>query len=115
MSYVDEYLATIQEPEKAELERIRAIITYHVPDVEEGKSYGMPAFIYKSKPLASFIVAKDHLSYFPMSGSVIEQIQDKLDGYETLKGTVKFTLDKPLPDELIKLLIDTRKAEIESK
>ena len=113
MSYVDEYLATIQGPEKADLERIRAVITYHVPDVEEGKSYGMPAFIYKSKPIASFLVAKGHLSYFPMSGSVIEQIKGRLEGYETLKGTVKFTLNQPLSEELIKLLLDTRIKEIE--
>ncbi len=113
MSYVDEYLNTIQGPEKTELERIRAVIKYHVPEVEEGKSYGMPAFIYKSKPIASFVVTKNHLSYFPMSGNVVEQIKDNLEGYETLKGTVKFTLDNPLSDELIKLLLDTRKAEIE--
>ena len=113
MSYVDEYLAELQEPEKTELERIRAVIKYHLPDVEEGKSYGMPAFIYKSKPIASFIAAKNHLSYFPMSGSVVEQIKESLEGYETLKGTVKFTLDHPLSDELIRLLLDTRKAEIE--
>ena len=114
MSYVDDYLASIQGREKAELERIRAVIKYHLPEVEEGKSYGMPAFIYRGKPIASFIIAKDHLSYFPMSGSVIEQIKDRLAGYDTLKGTVKFTLDKPLSDDLIKLLLDTRKAEIES-
>lgn len=115
MSYVDEYLKSVPEPQKSELERIRASIKAHVPEVSEGKSYGMPAFIYEGKPIASFINAKDHLSYFPMSGSVIEQIKEKLSDYETLKGTVKFTMEKPLSEELIKLLLDVRKAEIEGK
>ena len=112
MSYVDEYIETIPEPQKSELQRIRAIIKYHLPEVEEGRSYGMPAFIYQGKPIASFIVAKDHLSYFPMSGTVIEQIKDRLNGYELLKGTVKFSMDHPLSEELIKLLLDTRVAEL---
>jgi uncharacterized protein YdhG (YjbR/CyaY superfamily) len=51
VSSFDEYLATVPEPEKAELERIRQVVRRAVPDAEEAMSYGMPAFKYKTRPL----------------------------------------------------------------
>jgi hypothetical protein len=36
----DDYLASLSEPERAELERVRQFVRPTVPDVEEGTSYG---------------------------------------------------------------------------
>ena len=51
MSSFDDYLETVPDAQKAELERIRQIVRRTVPDAEEATSYGMPAFKYKTRPL----------------------------------------------------------------
>jgi len=54
-----------------------------------------------------FAAFKDHCSIFPGSG-VIEQYQEELKGYKTSKGTIRFTVDKPLPATLVKKLVKAR-------
>jgi uncharacterized protein YdhG (YjbR/CyaY superfamily) len=100
VSVVDDYLETLGTPEKAALEHIRAIIHKMVPEAEEVKTYGMPGFKYRGKYLASFAAFKDHLSLFP-GAEPVEVFRDKLRGYTTSKGTIQFTLDNSLPDELL--------------
>ena len=54
MSAVDDYLATIPEPQKGALERVRQFVRRTVPEAEEGTSYGMPAFKYNERPKIGF-------------------------------------------------------------
>ena len=54
MGVIDDYLEDLGDSQRAELERIRRIVLDRVPDAEEGRSYGMPAFRYKRKPLLGF-------------------------------------------------------------
>lgn len=96
---------------RALLQQIRKIVFELAPDAEETKSYGMPAFKYNGKYLVAFAVFKDHLSLFP-GGHAIEAVQDKLVDYKTSKGTVQFTIDKPLPDSVIREIITVRLKDI---
>jgi uncharacterized protein YdhG (YjbR/CyaY superfamily) len=113
MSSFDEYLATVPEPQKAELERIRQAVRREVPEAEEGVSYGMPAFKYKKRPLLGFRASKNHLSVFPFSPEAVDAARNELVGFELSKGTVRFTPDKPIPDSALKRLLDHRLREIE--
>ncbi|HET8873038.1 MAG TPA: DUF1801 domain-containing protein [Gaiellaceae bacterium] len=113
MSSFDEYLATVPEPQKAELERIRQTVRREVPEAEEGRSYGVPAFRYKKRPLLGFRASKNHLSVFPFSPEAVDTARDELVGFELSKGTVRFTPDKPIPDSALKRLLDHRLREIE--
>ena len=54
MSSFDDYLATLPDAQKAELERIRELVRRTVPDAEERTSYGMATFKYKNGPLVGF-------------------------------------------------------------
>lgn len=111
MSAVDEYLKKVGQPQKAELERIRKIVKKTVPDAEEVISYGMPGFKYKNKYLLGYCAFKEHLSIFPTSRP-IEALESKLTGYRLSKGTIQFTLQKPIPEPVIKELINIRVAVI---
>ncbi len=113
MSPVDTYLASLAEPERAELERIRQIIHQTVPGVEEVISYGMPGFKYNGHILVWFAAFKDHMSLFP-TGGPIKTLKDKLKHYKVSKGTIQFTLDNPLPEPLIKEILHQRLDEIVS-
>ena len=49
---------------------------------------------------------------FPFSPAAIEAVQDRLEGFDVSKGTVRFTPDRPLPDEVIEELVRQRAREI---
>jgi hypothetical protein len=71
MGVIDDYLEGLGDGQRAELERIRRIVLDSVPDAEEGRSYGMPAFRYKRKPLLGFAALKDHLSLYEVLVAVV--------------------------------------------
>ena len=50
-----------------------------------------------------------------MSPAVIEAFQHELKDYQTSKGTIRFTVDKPLPAALVKKLVKARIAENQNK
>lgn len=107
MSVIDVYFNTVTPAQKAEFERVRSLVKSVVPDAEETISYGMPAFRYKGKYLLGFAVSTGHLSLHPTPEPIAE-LKDKLAKYKTAKGTIRFTLEKPLPDSLIKQIIKIR-------
>ncbi len=113
MPSFDEYLATVCDPQRAELERIRRLVRHTVPDSEEATSYGMPAFKYKQRPLLGFRVSKNHLSVFPFSPEAIEAARVELAGFDLSKGTIRFTPDKPIPESALEQLLRHRLVEIE--
>lgn len=112
MSEMDDYLADVAEPDRAALERIRRVVKELVPQAEEGKSYGMPALKYNKRPLVGFVAAKKHLSLFPFSPAVIDALTDRLDGFELSKGTIRFTAQHQLPDDVLRDVVMLRLDEI---
>ena len=111
---VDGYLAGLDEPRRGTLEALRRTILAVIPEAEQGLSYGVPAFKIGGTPVAGFAAAKRHLSYFPHSGSVISELGDDLKGYDTSKGTLRFPIDVPLPEELVAKLIAARLRRLET-
>jgi uncharacterized protein YdhG (YjbR/CyaY superfamily) len=111
-SAMDEYLDGLPEAQKAALERVRAVVARAEPEAEEGESYGMPAFLYAGRPLLGFKAAKKHLSVFPFSPDAIEAVKDRLQGFDLAKGTVRFSPDHPVPEDVLAELVQLRRREI---
>lgn len=109
---MDKYLDQLEAPAKTELERIRQLIKHEVPDAKEVINYGLPGFKYKSKYFITFGSFKGHMSIFPGSHAV-EVLGDKLGNYKISKGTIQFSLEQPLSDEIIKQLIHIRVTDID--
>lgn len=84
-----------------------------VPNAEEGRSYGLPAFRYRGRPLLGVRASKDHLSVFPFSSAVVAVVREELAGFDISKGTVRFTPDRPIPDSALEHLVSRRLREIE--
>ena len=110
-SPIDEYLATLDEPKRATLTSLRDTILAIVPDAEQCISYGMPAFKLRGKTIAGFAAFKNHLSYLPHSGSVIPQLAKDTAAYTSTKGSLHFPVDEPLPEALVRKLLEVRMAE----
>ncbi len=107
MSDVDDYLAKIEPAQRKELERVRKIVKQAVPDANEVITYGIPGFKYKGKYLLAYAGFKNHMSVFPGAAATASTMS-KLKGYKLSKGTVQFTLDKPLSEDIIIEMVETR-------
>jgi uncharacterized protein YdhG (YjbR/CyaY superfamily) len=112
MAVVDEYLAGLDAATRATFEHIRNLALDIVPGAEEGTSYGMAALTYKQKPLLAFLAAKHHLSIFPFSSRIVDAVRDRLTTFELSKGTIRFTVAIPLPDDVVRDIVRGRLEEI---
>jgi uncharacterized protein YdhG (YjbR/CyaY superfamily) len=86
-----------------------------VPEAEEVISYRIPAFRVDGVVVAGFASFTTHMSYFPFSGSVLDEVADEISHYARSKSSLHFTLDNPLSDALVGRLISARRAEIRAR
>jgi uncharacterized protein YdhG (YjbR/CyaY superfamily) len=111
---VDEYLAGAPEPQRGTLLALRTVLASLLPDAVEGMSYGVPAFLVGGKPVAGYAYAKRHCSYFPHSGSVLDQVgEELLEGYDWSKGTLRFAVDRVPEEALVRRLVELKLAMLE--
>jgi uncharacterized protein YdhG (YjbR/CyaY superfamily) len=111
---IDEYLAYQPEKVMEVLENLRQIIRDTAPEAEEVISYGIPAYKYHGM-LVYFAAYKKHCSLFAGNGALTKQMQEELKAYKTSKGTIQFTVEKPLPDELVREIVKIRIQQNEEK
>ena len=91
---------------------LRRSILEVVPDAEQCLSYSMPAFKVEGMTIAGFAAFKNHLSYLPHSGSVLGEMGDDIAGYQSTKGSLHFGVDQPLPDGLVRRLVETKMRQL---
>jgi uncharacterized protein YdhG (YjbR/CyaY superfamily) len=105
---MDEYLAGVSADQRVALEKLRKIIHTVAPEAEECISYGLPAFRLNGRPLVAFGAWANHCAFYPMSSAVVKTFQDQLTDFETSKGTIRFSTDKPLPAAMVKKMVKAR-------
>ncbi|MET9630823.1 DUF1801 domain-containing protein [Lentzea sp. NPDC006480] len=112
MADVDDYFAGLDAPARAAFERVRALAEESAPDAEQGTSYGMAALRHHGKPLLGFKASGNHLAVYPFSPAAVDAVRDRLAGFSLSKGTIRFTADTPLPDDVVRDLVRRRLDEI---
>lgn len=110
---IDAMLAAMPEDQRTALQSLRETIAAAAPEAVEGLSYGVPAFRYQGRPLVAYSAAKRHCSFFPMGPTMIEAHRDELVGFDTAKGTIRFTAANPIPPDLVTRIVRGRIAEID--
>jgi uncharacterized protein YdhG (YjbR/CyaY superfamily) len=106
---IDEYIALFPEETKRILQEIRAVIKACAPDAEEKISYQMPTFYLKGN-LVHFAAWKNHIGFYP-TPSGTREFQKEISMYEGAKGSIRFPIDKPMPMDLIRRIVQFRLAE----
>ena len=86
-----------------------------VPDAVEVVSYGMPAFKVEDCIVAGLLANKNHVGYYPFSGSVLHLFSKELAKYTTTKSALHVPIDQPLSKALLAKLIKKRIAQISLK
>lgn len=112
---IDATLAALPAEQRAALQALRQTIAAAAPEAVETISYGMPAFRYHGRALVSYAAFKAHCSLFPMSSALIETHRDELAGFATAKGTLRFTPEHPLPNDLVARIVRERMAQIDAR
>jgi uncharacterized protein YdhG (YjbR/CyaY superfamily) len=107
---VDEYLANVPPRSRAALKQLGATIRAAAPNSEETISYAMPAF-RQDGILVYYAAFQDHCSLFVGSATVRRRFASELKPFEAGKGTLHFTPDRPLPDDLVARIVRARLAE----
>ena len=105
---VEDYLAALPEGPRGALEKLRETIKAVAPEATETISYQMPTFKLHGRLLVSYAAFKDHCSLFPASTKVLEALGEELEPFFSGKGTIRFTVDKPLPVALVRRIVRTR-------
>lgn len=102
-SEVKKYFDKQKSPQKEILKKIRTLIQNTAPLAKECMSYGAPAFKFNGI-LVLYAAFKNHIGLYP-EPEAIKVFKKELLTYETSKGTIKFSLDKPIPYDLIEKII----------
>jgi uncharacterized protein YdhG (YjbR/CyaY superfamily) len=106
---IDEYILQFSPEIQEKLSMLRKVIKEAAPDADEKISYQMPTFVLHGN-LVYFAAFKKHIGFYP-TPSGIGAFKEELAEYKGAKGSVQFPLDKPLPYELIKRIVEYRVAE----
>ena len=113
---IDAHLAMLPQPQRDTLSALHLTLRELLPDAEECISYNMPCFKAGGVAVSGFDGFKNHCSYFPHSGNVVQQVSG-IPAWCTVasKGTLQFPIDRPLPKALVRKLVKARLAEIAAK
>jgi uncharacterized protein YdhG (YjbR/CyaY superfamily) len=107
---IDGYIAGFPPATQKALEEVRAVIKAAAPGAIETISYAMPTFDLNGRHLVHFAGFAKHVGFYPIP-SGIEAFKAELAPYKQGKGSVQFPLDRPMPTELIRRIVEFRVGE----
>jgi uncharacterized protein YdhG (YjbR/CyaY superfamily) len=102
---IEQYIASFPEDVQRTLKELRQKIAAQLPDAEQVISYGIPTFKRNGKYIVYFSGWKDHISIHPFletDGDLLKELEP----YKSGRGTLRFPLDRPLPYDLIKKVVE---------
>ena len=115
MGEVSDYLDSVDGRTRDVLTHVYSLAREVVPDAEEGRSYGMPALLHRGQGLVATLRTRQHLSLYPFSGTVVAAMAEDLVGFATTKGSVHYSVEQPLPDDVVRRLVRARREEIDAR
>ena len=106
---IDEYIAGFPENVRDILEELRRVIREAAPRAEEAMRYGIPTFRLNGN-LVHFAAFRHHIGFYP-TPSAIGAFKEELSSYKQAKGSVQFPIDKPIPYDLVRKIVQYRVEE----
>jgi uncharacterized protein YdhG (YjbR/CyaY superfamily) len=111
---VTAYLKAVPPAQRALLKRVRQTIRAAAPKATEVISYGIPGYKHHGM-LVYFAAFKSHCSLFGVGAALMQEHEKALAPYKKSKGTIQFTVEKPLPLALVRKLVKARVAQNETR
>ena len=108
---IDEYIADSPPDTRQALEELRVLIKTSAPGAVETISYSIPTFDLHGRHLVHFAGFKRHVGLYP-TPSGIDAFAEELAPYASGRGSVRFPLDRPLPRDLVRRMVEFRVGEV---
>ncbi len=106
-----DHFASVPDPVRARLDRVRAAIREEAPAATECISYGIPTFDVSGKHLVHFAGYAKHVGLYPGAKAMVV-FADEFASYTHAKGSVQFPHDRELPLELVRRVVRFRLADV---
>lgn len=112
---IDDYIANQPEKTQGVLQELRSIINEAAPDATEILNYKVPSFrlVPEGEKDQQIMIAgyTKFVGFYPFP-TTIAAFSEELKSYKHGKGSVQFSLDEPLPKDLIIRMVQYRREEI---
>ena len=108
---VASYIAKSPPPARKALKALRAAIKSVAPGITERISYGIPTFDLDGQYLLYIAAFRDHVSVYPVTAGMVARYAKTIAPFRSGKGTLRFSLDSPIPVDLIARLARVRMQE----
>lgn len=110
MNEVDTYINGFSIEVQNRLSAIRNIVRELAPEATERICMRMPTFDLNGKWLVHYAGFEKHIGFYPQPEGIVA-FKDRLTEYKTSKGTIQFPLNKTLPIDLIREIVQYRVKE----
>ena len=111
---IDDYIAAFPPETRLVLQEIRALIRECAPAAVETISYAIPTFDLHGRHLVHFAGYAAFVSLYPGASS-FEEFREELKPHRNGKATARFSIDRPLPADLIQRIVRFRVVEAEAR
>jgi uncharacterized protein YdhG (YjbR/CyaY superfamily) len=108
---VESYFSQFSPAQNARMRELRALLLKLMPGVTEKLAWAVPNYLYGDDFVVSLVASKGHLGLYP-GKEAITALKDKLAGYALIKNGIHLPWDQPIPEALVKSIIDHQLAII---
>ena len=105
---VTAYIAARPPKHRTALRQLRQAIKSVSPKIREKMSYGIPTFTIDDKYLLYIAAFKEHVSLYPATKGMTAEHGKAMAKFRHGAGTLRFSLEEPLPLALVRQLAKTR-------
>lgn len=109
---VDDYIEQFEGETKTRLLGMREIVKAEAPSAVEDLSYGLAAYKLNGKPLVYFGGFAAHIGFYATPNGHAAFAED-FAPYKQGKGSVQFPLSQPLPEELVRRVVQYRISQLQ--
>ena len=109
------YIASQPPRTRKALKQLRAAIKAAAPGITERISYRIALLELDRRALLYIAGFREHVSVYPVTAAMVARCGPELEPYRHGKGTLRFSLDAPIPTALIARLARVRVIELRSK
>lgn len=110
----DEFVAKQPEEYRPHIEQLRKIVKETIPVAEETISFQVIVYKYHYL-LVGIGRKKGNCSFYIMDSNIIKNYEGELKGYKFTDSTIYFPLEKELPEDLIRELVQEKIIENEQR